>query len=186
MKQSLKNFGGKVLHNDSIVFTFLRSIAASQASSWVDLGLSFALFAWIGLQPWLSTALGALAGGVVNCILNYRFTYHAQGISWKAIIIKYAMVWFGSMTLNSLGTEGVYWLLNQWKWLEEIGFRPDGYFAAARLFTALMVSWAWNFMLQNYFVYRKSKFDPTAIKIFNAITFRKGKEKDSTATNDCE
>ena len=35
----------KALHSDNLVCTFMRSIASSQAASWVDMGVRFALFA---------------------------------------------------------------------------------------------------------------------------------------------
>ncbi|MDE6556122.1 MAG: GtrA family protein [Duncaniella sp.] len=158
-----------VLGSDSLIFTFLRSIVSSQAASWVDLGLGFALFAWVGLAPWLSTAIGAVAGGVVNCIINYRFTFHAQGVSWRAVIVKYALVWTGSILLNAGGTQAVYSLIKDWDWLERIGFKPDGFYAAARLFVSLMVSWFWNFALQRRFVYRPTRFDRTAERFTNCI-----------------
>ncbi len=164
----------KILHSDSLVFTFLRSIVSSQAASWLDMGLSFALFAWAGFSPWWATATGAFAGGVLNCIINYRFTFHAAGCPWKAVAVKYILVWIGSLLLNAYGTHALYLLLQHWTWLEELGFRPDGYFAAARLATSLIVSWAWNFLLQRYFVYRNNAFDPYAIRLVNLLTFQKG------------
>lgn len=160
-----KQIGGKVLQSDSFIATFLRSFVSSQTASWVDMGLGFVLFAWLNLMPWLSTAIGAFAGGVINCIINYRFTFHAQGCDWRAVIVKYALVWLGSATFNSLGTQVLYFYLEYWTWLETLGFRPDGYFAVARLTVSLIVSWFWNFLLQRYFVYRVSRFDPTAIRI---------------------
>ena len=166
---SWKQFGEKVLNSDSLIFTFLRSIASSQAASWVDLSMSFFFFAVCHLQPFLATAIGAISGGVVNCIINYKFTFHAQHCSWHAVIVKYVMVWIGSVLLNSYGTQALYWLLSSWTWLESIGFRPDGYFAAARLITSLLVSWAWNFVLQRYFVYRVTSFDPHAIRFLKSI-----------------
>lgn len=166
-KPLLRRLFAKVIGSDSLVFTFLRSVVSSQAASWVDLGLGFVLFAWVGLAPWLATAIGAVAGGVINCIINYRFTFHAQGVSWKAVVVKYALVWTGSILLNSAGTQGLYSLMRDWTWLERIGFRPDGYYAAARLFVSLMVSWFWNFALQRRFVYRSTSFDPAAERFIN-------------------
>lgn len=161
--------GHRLLHSDSLAFTYLRSIVASQSASWLDMGLSFALFAWLSLTPWLSTAIGAVAGGVLNCVINYRFTFHAQGCDWRAVMVKYILVWVGSLMLNAFGTQAVYYLLQKWTWLETIGFRPDGYFAAARLFVSLIVSWFWNFAMQRYFVYRECRFDNLAISLLKKI-----------------
>lgn len=165
MNQKFRTFCDKILHNDNIVFTFIRSIASSQASSWTDMAVRFTCFAWIGLTPFLSTSIGCVAGGFVNCFINYRYTFHATNVSVKAMILKYILVWAGSMLLNSGGTQALYNLMQHWPWLEELGFKPDGYFVAATLFTSLMVSWAWNFMLQRFFVYRPVRFDPCAIRI---------------------
>lgn len=157
----------RLLKSNNIVFTFLRSIVSSQVASWVDMGLSFCLFAFLHFVPWLATAVGAIAGGVINCIINYRFTFRAEGCPWSAVVVKYAMVWAGSLTLNSLGTHGLYMLLGNWDFLERIGFNPAGYFAAARVVTSLLVSWFWNFLLQRSFVYRHTRFDKYAIRLFS-------------------
>lgn len=154
----------KLLHSNKFIFTFLRSAVSSQTSGYVDLFVGFALFAWCGLDPWWATAAGATAGGIVNCVLNYKFTFQAKDCPWRAVIVKYVLVWFGSLLLNSYGTTLLYWVFERWHWLETLGFRPDGYYAAARLIASLLVSWFWNFVLQRHFVYRPVAFDKYAIR----------------------
>lgn len=168
----IHDLGDKLIKSDSIVFTYIRSIVSSQSASWVDMGLSFVLFAWVGLLPWLATAIGAVVGGAVNCIINYRFTFRASGCDWRAVVVKYSLVWLGSLALNALGTQLLYALISGWTWLETIGFRPDGYFAAARLFVSLIVSWFWNFALQRYFVYRPTGFDSKAVAFARFLGFK--------------
>lgn len=153
------------LNSNNVVFTFLRSTVSSQISSWTDMILSFVFYAWVHLYPWLATALGAFVGGVVNCIMGYKFTFHAEGQAKRAVLVKFFLVWLGSMILNSWGTDFVFRVLQRWTWLETIGFKPDGYFAAARLGVSLVVSLAWNFLLQRIFVFRPTRFDATAIRI---------------------
>ena len=170
--KSIASIGRKALKSDAIVFTYLRSIVASQSASWLDLGLGFALFAWVGLMPWLATAIGAVAGGVLNCVINYRFTFRASDCDWRAVSVKYTIRWVGSLLLNAFGTQAVYFVLQHWPWLETVGFRPDGYYAASRLFVSLMVSWFWNFALQRSFVYRTRPFDATAIAWAEKIGLR--------------
>ena len=169
--QSLK---GKLLKSDKIIFTFLRSIVSSQAASIVDMAVRFVLFAWIHLFAWLSTAIGATCGGIVNCIINYRFTFRAQGCSRKAVAVKYALVWFGSLTLNAVGTEGLFTLMNSWHWLANLHwFKENGIYMTASVIVSLLVSWFWNFILQRSFVYRPTYFDPHAIKIFDTLLYHK-------------
>lgn len=170
---TFKQIREKVLKSDSLVFTFMRSIVSSQCASWVDLGLGFILFSLMGLDAWLATACGAVCGGVVNCIINYHFTFRAQGVAWSAVVVKYFMVWVGSLTLNSLGTQGLTDLLTDWTWLRDLGVTPDGAYAAGRLITSLLVSWFWNFLLQRHFVYKVTNFDKYAEKAFAFITRRK-------------
>lgn len=169
IKGQLKKIGEKTIKSNNLFFTFLRSIVSSQCASWVDLGIGFALFSWLHFSPAFATALGAICGGVVNCIINYKFTFHADNVDWKAVIVKYAMIWIASILLNTFGTSIVYYLIEKWDWLETIGFRRDGYYAAARLFVSLMVSWFWNFPMQKYFVYSVTGFDKYAIKFFQAV-----------------
>lgn len=128
--------GDKLLHSNNLFFTYLRSIVTSQAAGWTDMFIGFALFAWAGLTPWLSTAIGAMCGGILNCILNYRFTFRADDCDWRAVMTKYAMVWVGSMLLNTLGTQFLYHLMSSISWFETIGFNPDGFYAVARVFTS--------------------------------------------------
>ena len=154
----LKNVGTKVIKSDKLIYSFLRSVVSSQTASWVDLATCFVLFAWAGFNAFVATACGALVGGIINCIINFRFTFHVKDVPWKAVAVKYAMVWVGSLLLNSGGTDGLY--------------------HAARLITSLLVSWFWNFALQRYFVYRPTRFDPTAIRLVDTITLHKHKSSE--------
>lgn len=174
MPGSLKKLIYKFLHTDSTVVTFIRSSMSSQVCAWLDFIVSFVMFAWVGLKPIYSTAIGALSGGIANCVVNYKFTYRAIDCPWKAVIVKFTLIWLGSMLLNSFGTEGLYWVLSRWNFLERIGFRPDGYFTVARLIVSAIVSIGWNFQMQRFFVYRNVPFDKYAIR-FADIFYRKSK-----------
>jgi hypothetical protein len=165
----IKDVSNNLINSDKLFYTFLRSGFSSQSSGILDMLTGFALFALVGLPVWLATAIGAVAGGVLNCVLNYRFTFRATNCPWKAVIIKYIIIWCGSMILNSGGTEALYYTLSRWHWLDSIGFKPDGYYAAARLIVSILVSWFWNFLMQRYFVYRPTRFDPTAIRIMDFL-----------------
>lgn len=181
IKGRLKKIGEKTIKSNNLFFTFLRSIVSSQCASWLDLGIGFALFAWLGFSPAFATALGAMCGGVANCIINYKFTFHADNVDWKAVVVKYALIWTASILLNTFGTTGVYYLIKSWDWLETIGFKKDGYYAAARLFVSLMVSWFWNFPMQRFFVYSVTPFDKYAIRFFHSVKSliaRKGKSSE--------
>lgn len=171
--ESAKDLKNKLLHSDNIVFTFLRSFVSSQAGSWVDLGsrMLFYSIILVGVDQFyrsnISVAIGAILGGVVNCILNYKFTFHATGQSVKATVVKYIMVWTGSLLLNMYGTTFLARPLSKWHLLQSWGFTESGIFATSTLTVALLVSWFWNFLLQRRFVFRPNKFDPYAIRFVN-------------------
>lgn len=177
IKQKGRKVAAKVMKSDRLVPTFLRSIVSSQASSWTDMLISFALFAWVHLTPFLSTAIGAFVGGIVNCLINYKFTFHATDIPWKSVVVKFALVWVGSLLLNSYGTHLLYYLFCKWDWLIDMGFKPDGFFAAARLLTSLIVSLVWNFLLQRYFVFRNTSIDRKLLELFDRIPFLSKRER---------
>lgn len=157
-KDKLINGGG--------LFMFLRSSVAAQAASWVDLGLGFVLFSWVGLSTGLSTGIGAVAGGIINCIINYRFTFHAKGVSKRAVAVKYILIWTGSLLLNTYGTSMLYNLMSGSEFFAHMGFSDDGCYAASRISTSLVVSLAWNFLMQKYFVYRSVAFDGYVERLF--------------------
>lgn len=163
----MKPIVDKFLHNDGLLFTFLRSGVSSWISGATDLILSFVFYAWVHLSPWLASTIGAVCGGIVNCMVNYKFTFHAQNCPIKAVIVKFGAVWLGSVALNAWGTEALYHLLQRWDWLETIGFRPDGYFATARFTVSVLVGWLWNFILQRYFVYRPTPVDPYLVRMMS-------------------
>lgn len=168
---SLKQIGNTLLKSKSLVPTFLRSAVSSQASGWVDFIVGFVMFYWIFNQhlSWLATGIGVVAGGIVNCIICYKFTFRAENCPWKAVVVKYALVWIGNLILNSGGTEVLYILLKKWNVLEDMGFKTAGYYSTARIVMSLLVSWFWNFILQRNFVYRPSRFDPYAVRFMTSL-----------------
>lgn len=172
------------------IFTFLRSSVSSQIASWVDMGVCFVFYAWVfmplGKDPmrsFLATAIGLVVGGVLNCCINYKFTFRAEHCSVKAVAVKYFLIWGGSFILNLGGTTALDHLLQHAGWLEQIGFKADGIFVFARLAVSLIVSLAWNFLLQKNFVYVYTRFDPFAIKFVNAINpYRRKQPKGQNQT----
>lgn len=146
---------------------FAKASVASQVASWTDMGLAFALFAWASLPAAGATALGAVAGGIVNCCINYRWTFRAQDCSIMNVAIKYAMVWTGSLLLNTYGTSFFTALFESSTLLDDWGVAVNLRFAVARVGVSLLVSIFWNFMLQRYFVYRNGGFDRVLDRIRN-------------------
>lgn len=176
VKKRLRKVKEQFLNDNGVVFTLLRSGASSQLCGWIDMIVSFVLFAFCNMTPWMSTATGAFVGGVFNCIINYRFTFHARNVAWRAVITKFLFVWVGSLLLNSFGTQILYYLVRDWHWLTStIGLGDDSIFLAARLLVSLIVSLAWNFILQRNFVYRQTRMDDYILRALDAIGIKERK-----------
>ena len=137
----------------------LKAMATSQASAWVDFITSFVAFAWIGLSGGDSAAAGAIAGGIVNCTLNYKWTFRGSHCPVANVVIKYMMVWVGSLLLNSYGTEYLTMICLDSSLLGLWGISRNLRFTIARLTVSFLVSVCWNLLLQRTFVYRYVKFD---------------------------
>lgn len=133
----------------------------SQLSAWVDFGVSFATFAWLYFPASYAAAAGAISGGVVNCALNYKWTFRASNCPVVNVMIKYAMVWVGSLLLNTYGTEWLNTLFTDNTLLDSWGVARNLRFTVARLTVSLLVSLFWNLLLQKIFVYRNVSFDIT-------------------------
>lgn len=151
------------------VMMFVRSSLSAQLASWIDMGSSIGLVA-MGLSQWIATPIGAVLGGIVNCCVNYKFTFRAGGCSVKAVAVKYLMIWLGSVAFNTVGTSLLADAFENWHIVEKIGVTSVGSFAAARIVVSLVVSLAWNFVMQKYFVYRhRPGFDPYADRLVDGL-----------------
>lgn len=180
MAQHINKLTNKVIRGGGI-FMFLRSSLSSQLASWIDLGSSIAMVA-LGISMWIATPVGAIIGGIVNCLINYKFTFRAnKACSLRSVAVKYALIWLGSLTFNTVGTSLLTYVLDQWKLLEMLGFTNVGSYAAARLIVSLVVSLAWNYLMQKNFVYRPSRFDPAAERISHAVWPERHKRRSSSS-----
>lgn len=171
-----------LLNSDNIVFTYIRSAAASLTSAVTDLGTRILLYSVVltALPEFyrsnIAVATGAVVGGVVNCMMNYKFTFHAEGQSVKAVSVKFLICWAGNLLLNMYGTTLLTIPLSQWDVLLNLGFTNNQIFAMTTLGVAIFVSIFWNFTVQKYFVYMPNRFDTFAIRLVNTLNiFQKKK-----------
>ncbi|MBD5214465.1 MAG: hypothetical protein HDS75_06585 [Bacteroidales bacterium] len=175
----LKRIKDKFLYGGGVMM-FIRSSLAAQVASWIDMGTSIGLVA-AGISQWIATPIGAVVGGIINCCINYKFTFRASGCSVKAVAVKYLMIWLGSVFFNTVGTSLLADALDNWHILEAIGVTSVGSFAAARIIVSLVVSLAWNFVMQKYFVYRsRPGFDPYADRLVDGLLWIVPREMNKT------
>ena len=159
------------------IFLFLKASVSSQIASWVDMGLSFVLFSVVNLTMYdgfFAKAIGAATGGVINCCINYKWTFRPEGCSKRTVAVKYAMVWIGSLLLNSFGTAFVTGFVSEIPVLTELGISKDTVFFVAQLAVSLVVSICWNFMLQRYFVFNNVDIKGRVEKVTKKIKHHNG------------
>jgi putative flippase GtrA len=126
----------------------LASIAATVA----DYGVMVACVQLLHMRPVPATVLGALAGGVTNFTLGRVFTYKTLETGVMSQTWRYALVSAASLGWNAAGMHLFCDIL-------------DMQYIFARVITSVIVSNAWNYPLQRFFVFshrRGRKQHPTA------------------------
>ena len=130
---------GHLRHEVSL---FCKAQFTAVVATAVDFAVSLLLAEAVGLWYAAATLLGALTGGVVNCVLNYRYVFGVDGLNKRSVALRYLFVWSGSIALNTVGTYV----------LTELSGR---YFIYAKAVAAVLVAVLWNYQLQRYYVYCK-------------------------------
>jgi putative flippase GtrA len=151
IKKSITNISAK-----GGIFVFLRAQLSSQLASFSDFVISIGLVTFFNLYYVYATFVGSVCGGIVNCIINYRWTFKVIGIKKRYIAIKYLIVWGCSIALNTSGTYLVTELLKKIVWITRFSEHlfEDGEFILAKIIVSLMVGFGWNYNMYRFFVYR--------------------------------
>lgn len=118
----------------------MRHHAASIAATAADYLTMIGGVELLRLSPVAATPLGAFAGAVTNFTLGRRFTYRRTDVPAGAQAWRYAIVSAASLGLNTAG-----------EYLFHDVVRIE--YLLARVITSVIVSNAWNYPLQRYFVF---------------------------------
>ena len=150
----IRKLGNKI-SNEGGFYTFLRAQFTSQISSATDFLSTFVFAFWLSVYYPVATLLGCVFGGIVNFILNYRWSFKARGGNTKHMIVKFLMVWSVSLFLNTSGT----FVLTEWlKRTSSVshffGMFVDDVFIVVKAFVSLIVGFGWNYTMNKCFVYR--------------------------------
>jgi putative flippase GtrA len=118
----------------------MRHHAASLIATAVDYLVMVTCVEALRIGPVRATAIGAFSGAVTNFTLGRRFTYRRTDVPAPHQAWRYALVSAGSLGLNTAGE----YLFHDVLRLE---------YLLARVITSVIVSNAWNYPLQRYFVF---------------------------------
>lgn len=138
---------------------FLRAQFSAQLATVLDFTITFLLYYLFAVSGGAATFVGAFCGGVLNCVVNYEWTFRASGLSKRRVVLKYAFVWAGSIFLNTWGTCLLAARLEDSPALWHVlGPFAVSHFAIAKVVTAILVGLFWNYYMQRCFVYRSVRW----------------------------
>ena len=137
------------------LFMFLRAQLSAQFATLADFILTYVCFQWLGIYYVMATSIGAITGGIVNCVINYKWAFATKDCQFKWVFFKYVLVWIGSFLLN---VGGVYLLVELLKHHTYLWERASGfYLIIAKIIVAVIVSVGWNYILHRYFVFQDAQ-----------------------------
>jgi putative flippase GtrA len=113
---------------------------ASIIAAGVDYVVMIACVELLGLGPVAATPFGAVSGAVTNFTLGRRFTYKRTNAPVPGQAWRYALVSAASLGLNTGGE----YLFNHVLSIQ---------YLVARMISSVIVSNAWNYPMQRYFVF---------------------------------
>jgi putative flippase GtrA len=119
-----------------------RHHASALVTTGVDYAFMIACVELLGFRPVPATVVGALAGAVTSFTLGRLFTYRATAVGVARQSWRYALVAGASLVLNAVG-EHVFSDILKLQYL------------VARVITSVIVSNAWNYPLQRFFVFSR-------------------------------
>ena len=144
----------RLFRKDSF-FTFMRAQFSSQISSATDFLTTILLAKLFGMYYVVATTLGALAGGAVNCTVNYFWAFKAKDCKKKYVLIKYVLVWIGSIGLNTLGVYLLTESIQDTRWIQKaLGSFAEDVFILSKIVVSLLVGWLWNYNMHRIFVFK--------------------------------
>lgn len=126
------------------ILTFGKAQCSASIATATDFAITIVLAKAFGMWYANATLIGAICGGITNCIINYRWVFKAFGMKKKYIALRYLMVWSMSIVFNTLGT----YLITQATGID---------FIIVKAAVATAVAVLWNYQMQRVFVFHNNK-----------------------------
>lgn len=153
MVDGVEKARGKGWHHQLLMFA--KAQLSAQVASLVDFVVTVLLVKCFALFYLYATFIGSVAGGMVNCAINYRWVFDGRQCKKKFVALKYTFVWVVSIALNTWGT----YFLTEWltsrPWvIRLLSVYVDDLFIFSKVVVAVSVALFWNYQMQRLFVYR--------------------------------
>ena len=101
------------------IFMFIRAQFSSQVASATDFLVTILLVKLFGVYYVYATFTGSVCGGIVNCIINYKWTFKSKECKKRHVIVKYLLVWIGSILLHTWGIYFMTETISRNPWVQE-------------------------------------------------------------------
>lgn len=136
------------------VFMFLRAQFSAQIATFSDFLVTILLVRLFEVYYVYATLGGAVYGGIVNCVINYKWTFKSKEKK-KNVAVKFIIVWLCSVWLNTWGTYALTEFLAKIPWVRHtFSLYFDDFFMIPKMIVAVIVALFWNYNIQRLFVYR--------------------------------
>ena len=151
---------------------FIRAQLSAQIATFVDFLISILLNQCANVYYVYATLIGSISGGLTNCAINYKWTFQTEDCSPIPVIIKYTLVWIGSIGLNLWGT----YLLTEFLTLQNsfISINQSTAFIIAKVSVSIMVAILWNYNLHKTFVFKDAHINEKLKNKIKQITNQHG------------
>lgn len=130
------------------LFVFAKAQASSFFGGLVDYGVMIALTELLSVHYTRSIVVGGFVGAIVNFCINKWWTFKSSDKKYRHALwaqsLRFLLVVINSIVLKTAGT---YWLTQY--------FHLD--YKISRLMVDLVVSLAFNYLLQKHWVFIKTK-----------------------------
>lgn len=134
---------------------FLRAQFSAQVATVIDFMITILLAKFFGIYYVYATCIGSICGGIFNCVVNYEWTFKSKECKKTHVVIKYILVWVGSVALNTFGTYSLTEFIMQFPWVKEtLSHYSSDLFILPKIVVSLLIAVLWNYQLQRLFVYR--------------------------------
>ena len=146
------------------LLVFLRAQLSAQFATLADFVLTYVCFQWLGLYYLLATSIGAITGGFINCIINYKWAFATKDCQFKWVFLKYILVWIGSFVLNVGGVYLLVELLQDHTFLWERA--SSFYLMVVKVIVSAIIAVGWNYTLHRYFVFQDANIQERVKSLF--------------------
>lgn len=139
----------------AFVRRFIRFGLVGTTGFLIDFSLTWLCRDVLGVFEYVANCVGFTFGATSNYILNRRWTWRSQNPNIKAEFITFFAVSLCGLAINSLV---IFLCMESWPvnlTLEIGGYEISAFWLAKLVATAVVM--VWNFVVNNFFTFRKSK-----------------------------